>query len=42
MFAFSVGKDIKKKDMIREVAVGKVVARLCLTLIIMNLKIGVE
>ena len=36
-FAFSVGKDI-----IRELAVGKVAAHLCLTLIIMELKISVE
>jgi hypothetical protein len=37
MFEISVGKDI-----IREVAVGKVVTRLCLTLIIKKMKINVE
>jgi hypothetical protein len=44
MFEFSVSKDMKKKkeDIIREVAVGKVAAHLCLTLIVKELKIGVE
>ena len=34
LFEFSVGKDMKKKDIIREVAIGKVVAHLCLTLVV--------
>ena len=42
MFEFSVGKDMIKKDIIREMAVGKVAAHLCLTLIINKLKISVE
>jgi hypothetical protein len=42
MFDFSVSKDMKKKDIIREVAVGKIVARLCLTIIVKDLKISVE
>jgi hypothetical protein len=42
MFGFSVGKDMKKKCIIREVAVRKVAAHLCLTLIINKLKISVE
>ena len=43
MFEFGVRKDMKKKkDMIREVVVGKVVARLCLTLIVEELKVSVE
>ena len=42
MFEFSVRKDMKKKDIIREVAVGKVAAYLCLTLIVKELKISVE
>jgi hypothetical protein len=42
MFEFSVNKDMKKKDIIKEVAVGKVAAHLCLTLIIKKLKISVE
>jgi len=33
MFEFSVNKDMKM-DIIREMAIGKVVAHLCLTLII--------
>ena len=32
MFEFSVSKDTKKKDITREVPVGKVAAHLCLTL----------
>ena len=42
LFEFSVGKDMKKKDIIREVAIGKVVAHLCLTLIVKELKISVQ
>jgi hypothetical protein len=42
MFEFSVSKDTNKKDIIREVAIGKVAAHLCLTLIINKLKISVE
>ena len=42
MFEFSVRKDMKKKDVIREVAGGKVAACSCLTLIIKGLKISVE
>ena len=37
MFEFSVSKDMKKKDIIREV-----VAHSCLTLIVKELKISVE
>ena len=37
MFEFSVSKDMKRKDIIREVAVGKVAAHLYLTLIIKEL-----
>jgi hypothetical protein len=39
---FSVSKDVKKKNIIREVAIGKVAAHLCLTLIVKELKISVE
>jgi hypothetical protein len=46
MHKFSVSKDLKKKtknDRRREeVAIGKVVAHLCLTLIIKELKIRIE
>jgi hypothetical protein len=42
MFEFSVSKDIKEKDIIREVVVGRLAAHLCLTLIIKELKISVE
>ena len=42
MFEFNVSKDMKKKDRIREVVVGKVATHLCLTLIIKELKISVE
>ena len=42
MFEFSVNKDMKKKDIMREVAIGKVAAHLCLTLIVKELKISVE
>ena len=40
MFEFSVNKDMKKKDVIREEVVGKVVAHLCLS--VKELKISVE
>jgi hypothetical protein len=42
MFESSVSKDLKKKDIIRKVAVGKVVAHLHLTLIVKESKISVE
>jgi hypothetical protein len=42
MFEFSVSKDMRTKDIIRKVAIGKVVTHLCLTLIIQELKISVE
>ena len=42
MFEFSVSKDMKKNNILREVAVGKVEAHLCLTLIVKKLKISVE
>ena len=42
MFEFNVSKDMKKKDIIREVAVEKVATHLCLTLIIKELKTSVE
>ena len=42
MFEFSVSKYMRKKDMKREVAVGKVVAHICPTLIVKELKISVE
>ena len=42
VFEFSVSKDMKKKDNIREVGVGKVAAHLCLTLLVKDLKISVE
>ena len=42
MFEFSVNKDMKKNDAIREVTVGKVATHLRLTLIIKELKISVE
>ena len=42
MFEFSVSKDMKRKDVIREVAVGKVAAHTCLILIVKELKISVE
>ena len=34
MFEFSVSKDMEKKDIIREVTVGKVASHLYLTLIV--------
>ena len=42
MLEFNVSKDVRKNDIIREVIVGKVAARLCLTLIVKELKIIVE
>jgi hypothetical protein len=42
MFEFSVSKDMKEKDIIRKVTVGKVAAHLCLTLIVKELRIIVE
>ena len=42
MFEFSVSKNMKKKDIIREVAVGKVATHVCLTLSIKKLKISVD
>ena len=42
MFEYSATKDMKKKDIIREVGVGKVAPHLCLTLIVKELKINVE
>ena len=42
MFKFSVSKDMKREDIIREVAVEKVVAHLCVTLIIKRVKISAE
>ena len=42
MSEFSGSKDMKRKDIIREVAVGKAAARLYLTLIVKELKISVE
>jgi hypothetical protein len=42
MLEFTVSKDMKKMDILRELAVGKVAAHLCLTLIIKELKISVE
>jgi len=45
MFEFSVSKDMQKKNPCcsrREVVIGKVVAHLCLKLIIKEMKISVE
>ena len=42
MFKFSVNKNMKKMDIIKEVAVGKVAAHLCLTLIGKEMKIDVD
>jgi hypothetical protein len=42
MFEFSVGKDMAKKDITWEVAVGKIATHLYLTLIAKELKISVE
>jgi hypothetical protein len=41
MFQLSVSKDMKKKEGIREVAIRKVAAHSCLTLITKELKINV-
>jgi hypothetical protein len=42
MFEFSVSKYMKERDIIREVAVGKVAAHLCLILIVKELRFSVE
>ena len=42
MFKFNVNKNMKYIYIIREVAVGKAAAQLCLTLIFKELKISVE
>ena len=42
MFEFSVSEDVEKKDIIKEVVVGKVAIHLNLTLIVKELKISVE
>ena len=42
MFKFSVSKEMKNMDIIREMAIGKVATHLCLTLIINKLKISIE
>ena len=42
MFEISVSKDLKIRDIMRELAVGKVAAQLCLTLLVKELKISVE
>jgi len=42
MFGFSVSKDMKKCFTRRKVAIGKVVAHLYLTIIVTELKIGIE
>jgi hypothetical protein len=42
MFGFNVSKNMKNKDIIREVAVGMLVAHLCVTPIVKILKINVE
>ena len=42
MFEFSVSEGMRRKIIIKEVAVGKIAARLCLTLIIKELKVSVE
>jgi hypothetical protein len=42
MFEFSVSKEMKKRGIIREVAVGKVAAHLYLTPLVKELKISVE
>jgi len=38
MFEFSVSKNMKRQDTRREVAVGKVAAQLCLTLIVKRIE----
>jgi hypothetical protein len=42
MFEYSVSKDMKNNDIIREEVVKKVATYLCLTLIVKELKISVE
>ena len=42
MFEINIRMDMKKKDIIREEAVGKVASHLCLTLIVKELKNSVE
>ena len=42
MFELTVSKDMKKKDIIREVAAGKVAAHLCLIFNVNKLKTSVE
>ena len=41
-FEFIVNKEMKKKDIIREVTLWKVAAHLCLTQIVKELNISVE
>ena len=42
MFEVSVTMDMRRKNIIRELAVGKIVAHLCQTLIIKELKNSIE
>jgi hypothetical protein len=42
MFGFSVGKNMKKKDIIREIAIGKVTTHLYLALIVKKLKFSID
>ena len=42
MFEFGIRKNMKKEGIIREVAIGKVAAHLCHTLIAKELRINVE
>jgi hypothetical protein len=42
MFEYTVTNDLKRRDIIREVAVGKIAAHSCLTQIVRDLKISVE
>ena len=42
MFEVSVTMDMRRKNIIRELAVGKIVAHLCQTLIIEELKNSIE
>ena len=42
MFELSGSKDMKKKDIIREAALGEVATHLCIKLIVKELKIRVE
>jgi hypothetical protein len=39
---YNVSKDMEKKDILREVAIGKVATHLCLTLIVKELEISIE